>query len=67
MANFFRAVIMGPPGSGKGTISSRIVREFKFSYLSSGDALREQISKQTSMCSLSNCQDFEISRILVFK
>ncbi|XP_035227080.1 GTP:AMP phosphotransferase AK3, mitochondrial-like isoform X1 [Stegodyphus dumicola] len=47
MARFFRAVIMGPPGSGKGTISSRIVREFSLPYLASGDALREQISKGT--------------------
>lgn len=44
----FRALIMGPPGSGKGTISARIVRDFKFCYVSSGDALREEILKNTS-------------------
>ncbi|CAG7822593.1 unnamed protein product [Allacma fusca] len=40
-------VIMGPPGSGKGTISERIVRDFKLLYLSSGDVLRNHISNQT--------------------
>lgn len=38
---------MGPPGSGKGTISSRIVRDFGLKHLSSGDLLRSQVSNQT--------------------
>ncbi|PIK59757.1 adenylate kinase 3-like [Apostichopus japonicus] len=38
---------MGPPGSGKGTISSRIVGEFGLKHLSSGDLLRSQVSNQT--------------------
>lgn len=39
----FRAVILGAPASGKGTISSRIVKEFGLTYLSSGDLLRKNI------------------------
>jgi nucleoside-triphosphate--adenylate kinase len=39
---------MGPPGSGKGTISTRIVKDFKMKHLSSGDLLRSQILNKTS-------------------
>ena len=42
-----RMVIMGPPGAGKGTISSRIVNVFGVTHLSSGDLLRSQIAKDT--------------------
>jgi len=45
----FRGIILGAPGSGKGTISSRIVRDFKLKYLSVGDLLREHISKKTKV------------------
>lgn len=44
-----RAVILGPPGSGKGTISSRISVTFDLSHLSSGDLLRAQVSKATPL------------------
>lgn len=43
MSKIFRAVILGPPGSGKGTISARILRDFGMKHLSSGDVLRAQI------------------------
>ncbi|CAH2294027.1 GTP:AMP phosphotransferase AK3, mitochondrial isoform X1 [Pelobates cultripes] len=45
----FRAVIMGPPGSGKGTISDRIVKTFALQHLSSGDLLRLNIQKKTEI------------------
>ncbi|XP_021478335.1 GTP:AMP phosphotransferase AK3, mitochondrial [Oncorhynchus mykiss] len=44
-----RAVIMGPPGSGKGTVSGRIVKRFGLSHLSSGDLLRANIKAQTEL------------------
>eukprot|EP01136_Pigoraptor_vietnamica_P045689 Opistho-1_new@23956 len=44
-----RVMIMGPPGGGKGTISSRIVRDFGVLHLSSGDALRNQILRKTDL------------------
>ncbi|XP_068599293.1 adenylate kinase 4, mitochondrial [Brachionichthys hirsutus] len=47
MAKFFRAAIMGPPGSGKGTISKRIAHNFGLQYLSSGHFLRESIAANT--------------------
>ncbi|XP_033737992.1 GTP:AMP phosphotransferase AK3, mitochondrial-like isoform X1 [Pecten maximus] len=43
-----RAIIMGPPGSGKGTISARIIKDFNMKHLSSGDLLRAQVIHKTS-------------------
>lgn len=43
----FRAVIMGPPGSGKGTVSDRIVKHFGLKHLSSGDLLRTNMQRRT--------------------
>lgn len=43
------ALIVGPPGAGKGTIASRIVKTFQLSHLSSGDLFRAQISKKTDV------------------
>lgn len=47
MAKLFRAAIMGPPGSGKGTISKRIADSFGLQYLSSGHFLRDSITANT--------------------
>lgn len=38
---------MGPPGSGKGTISERIAQRFGLTRLSSGDFIRENIAANT--------------------
>ncbi|KAK3876568.1 hypothetical protein Pcinc_018663 [Petrolisthes cinctipes] len=42
-------VILGAPGSGKGTISSRIVRDFGLTHLASGDILRSHILNKTEL------------------
>ncbi|KAL7847875.1 hypothetical protein AOLI_G00225930 [Acnodon oligacanthus] len=49
LERIFRAVIMGPPGSGKGTVSSRIVQSFGLKHLSSGDILRTNINAKTEL------------------
>lgn len=49
MASKLRLIILGAPGSGKGTISSRIVKEFRLSHLSSGDLLRANIQNKTPL------------------
>ncbi|CDQ93444.1 unnamed protein product [Oncorhynchus mykiss] len=57
MAKLFRAVIMGPPGSGKGTISERIAQSFGLKHLSSGDFLRENIAANTGFpCTLAQAK-----------
>ncbi|XP_014471647.1 PREDICTED: GTP:AMP phosphotransferase AK3, mitochondrial [Dinoponera quadriceps] len=49
VATAFRAVILGAPASGKGTVSSRIVEQFGVSHISSGDRLRFHVSTGTDL------------------
>ena len=42
-------IIFGPPGAGKGTQSDFIVKKFNLFKLSTGDLLREEINKKTSL------------------
>jgi len=42
-------IIFGAPGSGKGTQSEFIVSKYGFYHISTGDLLREEISKQTEL------------------
>ncbi len=44
-----RALIVGAPGSGKGTISNWIVRDFKMKHVSSGDLLRMHMTQGTAL------------------
>lgn len=44
-----KALILGAPASGKGTISSRIVKKYNIQHVSSGDKLRDHIAKQTQL------------------
>lgn len=48
-SKIFRAVILGAPASGKGTISSRIVEKFGFVHISPGDILRLNIVNGTEL------------------
>jgi nucleoside-triphosphate--adenylate kinase len=47
MIKAFRTVIIGAPASGKGTISSRIIKYFNVEHVSSGDILRSHMSRNT--------------------
>ncbi len=42
-------VIFGPPGAGKGTQSSFIVKKFQLHQLSTGDLLRKEIENQSKL------------------
>ena len=50
-----RAVIMGPPGAGKWTISARISSTFNLTHISSGDLLRTHISQGTELGREAQC------------
>ncbi|MBI2666907.1 nucleoside monophosphate kinase [Candidatus Woesearchaeota archaeon] len=44
-----KLIILGPPGSGKGTISELLEKEFGWFHLSAGAVLREEVEKGTSL------------------
>lgn len=54
----FRAVIMGPPGSGKGTVSARITKTFGLKHISSGDILRANINAKTGKTASKQTQTY---------
>ena len=45
----FNLILFGPPGSGKGTQSEKIIEKFNLIHLSTGDLLRSQIAQQTAL------------------
>ena len=45
----FNLILFGPPGSGKGTQSEKIIEKFHLIHLSTGDLLRSQIAQQTAL------------------
>ena len=44
-----KLLIMGPPGAGKGTQAKILSSKFNLIHLSTGDILRSEISKGSSM------------------
>lgn len=42
-------VIFGPPGSGKGTQSERIIEKYGLTHISTGDILRKEINEGTEL------------------
>jgi adenylate kinase len=42
-------VLFGPPGSGKGTQSEKIIEKYGLVHISTGDLLREQVAAQTDL------------------
>ncbi|NXA03884.1 KAD4 kinase, partial [Sapayoa aenigma] len=49
-SKLLRAVVLGPPGSGKGTVCERIARSFGLQHLSSGQFLRESLGGGDGDC-----------------
>ena len=42
-------VLFGPPGSGKGTQSEKIIAQYGLVHISTGDLLREEVAAQTAL------------------
>jgi adenylate kinase len=45
----FNLVLFGPPGSGKGTQSEQIVKTYQLQHIATGDLLRDEVSRQTTL------------------
>ncbi|MBC7826407.1 MAG: adenylate kinase [Chitinophagaceae bacterium] len=45
----FNLILFGPPGSGKGTQSERLIEKYGLIHLSTGNLLREEIQNQTTL------------------
>ena len=45
----FNLILFGPPGSGKGTQSEKIISQYGLIHLSTGDLLRSEIARQTPL------------------
>jgi adenylate kinase len=45
----FNLILFGPPGSGKGTQSEKLILKYGLKHLSTGDLLRSEIQRQTPL------------------
>ncbi len=45
----FNIILFGPPGSGKGTQSEKLIEAYGLKHLSTGDLLRSEISRETPL------------------
>ncbi len=45
----FNLILFGPPGSGKGTQSEKLIERYGLKHISTGDLLRSEIARQTAL------------------
>ncbi len=45
----FNIILFGPPGSGKGTQSQKLIEKYQLKHLSTGDLLRSEIAAKTPL------------------
>jgi adenylate kinase len=45
----FNIILFGPPGSGKGTQSEKLIAQYQLKHLSTGDLLRSEIAAKTPL------------------
>lgn len=45
----FNLILFGPPGSGKGTQSEKLISRYGLKHISTGDLLRSEIARQTPL------------------
>jgi adenylate kinase len=45
----FNLILFGPPGSGKGTQSAKLIEAYNLQHISTGDLLRDEVSRRTPL------------------
>lgn len=45
----FNLILFGPPGSGKGTQSDKLIHHFGLLHISTGDLLRDEVKRETAL------------------
>lgn len=45
----FNLILFGPPGSGKGTQSEKLIAKYNLKHISTGDLLRSEIARETKL------------------
>jgi len=58
-----KLIFLGAPGAGKGTYASRLQKQWNLPHISTGDTIREEIKKGTTLGK--QCQDFSSKGFLV--
>lgn len=44
-----KLILLGPPGSGKGTLAEKLEQKFHLTSISAGELLREEVNKKTTL------------------
>lgn len=44
-----KIILLGAPGSGKGTVAEKLEKDFNLKHLSAGELLREEVKKETTI------------------
>lgn len=45
----FNLILFGPPGSGKGTQSAHLVKQYQLQHISTGDLLRDEVARRSPL------------------
>ena len=57
-------VIFGAPGSGKGTQSELIIKEYGLDHISTGDVLRSEMKNETELGKIAKASSSMVSPVL---